>query len=359
MLKDRIIRAVESEGPWPFERFMESALYDPDGGFFSSSVLRSDRGGDFLTSPEITPHFGRTIGAFVQAEIDELGSLALIEVGAGSGSLLRPLLDSLDALPDRVIAIEVSPAARNRLADSVPEAEVFDSLADLGDLECAVIIANELIDNLPAAVAIRGEDSWSERWVGVSSGGLVPVEVPARPEVAAWADAHGGNVRVGGVVEVQMAATGWMEAVMKGIVRGSVLVIDYGDTADGLEPRRGEGTLRTYKAHHLGPDPLAEPGATDITMDVNFTALAAAAETGGWSSTLDRQDEWLASWGLRDKLGALRHEALELAREGRVMDQIAVKSDITGVETVMHPRGLGDFRVLTAKSPTGATSGRR
>jgi SAM-dependent MidA family methyltransferase len=41
---------------------------------------------------------------------------------------------------------------------------------------------------------------------------------------------------------------------------GALLLIDYGDTAENLLPRRKDGTLRTYRAHHLGPHPLDEPG---------------------------------------------------------------------------------------------------
>ena len=62
---------------------------------------------------------------------------------------------------------------------------------------------------------------------------------------------------------------------------GAVVIIDYGGTAEELEPRRTRGTLRTYRNHHLGPDPLLAPGETDVTVDVNFTALLAVAAAAG------------------------------------------------------------------------------
>ena len=359
MLANRIAVAIGADGPWPFERFMETALYDPDGGFFAADRLRSDRTGDFLTSPEISPYFGSAIARFVATEMERSGPVDLVEVGAGSGSLLRPLLDALDRPPRRVVAVDLSPAARRRLSELVPEAKVVRNLDDVVDLTKAVVVANELLDNLPAAVAVRRGDGWRERWVDVDGDSLVLVEVEARSDVVAWADEHGGPVDEGSIVEVQLAATALLSGLFDRIESGAVLTIDYGDTAEGLAPRRGEGTLRTYKAHHLGPDPLLEPGATDITMDVNFSALVAVAEAAGWDVTLDRQDAWLEAHGLRTTLTELRQRALAEARAGEVMAQLATKSEITGVETVLHPRGLGDFRVLTARSPTGATRGSR
>ena len=126
---------------------------------------------------------------------------------------------------------------------------------------------------------------------------------------------------------------------------GALLVFDYGDRAEGLEHRRVEGTVRTYRGHHLGPEPLAEPGATDITLDVNFSALVDAAG----DAEVMRQDEFLERWGLRDRLDELRTSELDAAREGRIMEQLILKSRITEGETLLHPRGLGDFRVLVAR----------
>jgi SAM-dependent MidA family methyltransferase len=111
------------------------------------------------------------------------------------------------------------------------------------------------------------------------------------------------------------------------------------------------GTLRTYRAHHLGPDPLIEPGATDVTADVNFTALLAAAARLGCRAELARQDDFLSGLGLRQVLSDLRVEELALARDGDPLARLQVRSRRADAETLLHPRGLGDFRVLTVAVP--------
>ena len=333
---------------------MEACLYDPEGGFFSSGPLRSVKSGDFLTSPEVSPWFGRSIASFVASVFSLPGQQArVVEVGAGSGSLLGPLMEELGDGFD-YHAVEVSPAARDALQRLLHSDHVHTSLADLSGRFTGVVIANELLDNLPAALAVRGDHGWEERWVGVADGRLELVEAEARSEVVAWCDAYAGDVASGGMVEVEMAAAEWVTDALGRLERGALLVIDYGGTAEELEPRRTQGTLRTYRAHHLGPDPLLEPGATDITADVNFTAMMAVAARADARVELLRQDDFLARLGLRDVVSELRRKELELARSENALERLAVRSELIDAETLLHPRGLGDFRVLIAVVPPNA-----
>ncbi len=381
----------------PFEEYMAACLYDPEDGFFATGPLRSTKAGDFLTSPEVSPWFGRCLGRFVDQEYERVGRpqpFRVVDIGAGSGSLLtamaagfgaqspggaalsgslddaaegsssapvevpaHPTQDAPRSSDGAIInavewwAADASPAARDHLESST---FIDTVVADLGGTPKSldgVIIANELLDNLPVAIVVREGDVWVERWVDVGGGDEMPfalVPTPARSEVAAWADRYAGKVPDGGLVEVQLAAQNWLEAALDRLGRGAVVVIDYGGTAEELEPRRTLGTLRTYRAHHLGPDPLAEPGETDVTVDVNFTALLAVAERSDVEVGLLRQDDFLTELGLRDELSRIRRHELDEARSGDPMQRLKLRSERTDAETLLHPRGLGDFRVLVA-----------
>jgi SAM-dependent MidA family methyltransferase len=351
-LLDKLRNQIAASGALPFEEFMAACLYDAEGGFFTAGPVRSEEEGDFLTSPEVSRWFGRTLARHVAAERERLGwpeGFAVAEVGAGSGSLLEGLRAALADVPPDVWAADVSPAARQRLMVSLGVDRVVAGIEELPDEIVGVIVANELIDNLPASLAVRNADGWEERWVGPGEAGeLALVAAPARPEVAAWADAYAPGTPEGGLVEVQLAAARWLTAALDRLTTGILLVVDYGGTAEELAPRRTRGTLRTYRAHHLGPDPLLAPGATDVTVDVNFTAMAAVAEAAGAGVELLRQDDYLAHWGLRDVLAELRRRELELAQGDQAMARLAVRAERTDAETLLHPRGLGDFRVLVA-----------
>ena len=73
-----------------FDTYMDACLYDPDGGYFSAGRVRPGTGSDFVTSPEVSPAFGALIAGWA-AESDPSGNAALIEIGAGSGALLREI----------------------------------------------------------------------------------------------------------------------------------------------------------------------------------------------------------------------------------------------------------------------------
>jgi SAM-dependent MidA family methyltransferase len=335
-LKQRILTDIIDDGPMPFDRFMDLALYDEDG-FFGGDLLRSDKGGDFLTSPEVSSLFGETLATYVAGVRERIGEpFQVIEVAAGSGSLLRPMLATIDV---QALAVEVSPAARSSLEQFVDVTETLPAQIR------GVVIANELLDNLPMALAQLVDGQWRERWVGAEGEALVFVDAEPRQEVLEWLRAYAGPVDEGGWVEVQLAARAWVQDVVDRITVGSLLVIDYGDTAENLRPRRRDGTLRTYRAHHLGPHPLDEPGETDITADVNFTALLDIVP----GATLTRQDDFLTELGLRERLSELPGKELEAARSGDEMERLRLRTLKTEAETLLHPRGLGDFRVLAAR----------
>jgi SAM-dependent MidA family methyltransferase len=345
VILDQIIDEIRRDGPIGFDRFMQIALYDPDGGYFATGSLRSDRDGDFLTSPEVSPLFGETIARFVAAERERIGEpFSLVEVGGGSGSLLRPLLDGLDAAPSTMV-IERSAAARASIGLTVPEAVFIDELNRVR----GVIVANELLDSMPTALVVKRGDGWRERHVSDAGSGLELIDAEPRAEAVEWAGRFAGPVPEDGQVEVELQASRWIRGALEQLDAGVLLLFDYGDLAENLESRRVEGTVRTYRSHHLGPDPLAEPGATDITMDVNFSAMVAIAEEAGATVEFLRQDDFLEQWGLRDRIAALRDDELAAARAGETMDRLKLRSQITDAETLLHPRGLGDFRVMVCR----------
>ena len=350
-MKEQIAAEIAHHGPIPFECYMEMALYDSEGGYFATGPLRSHELGDFLTSPEVSLEFGAGMARYVEHEYERLGypsGFVVLEAGAGSGALLEALLSELSFRP-RVIAVEVSPAARRSIEARLPEIEVIHPKQLQSDRVTGVVIANELLDNLPMSIAVREPGGWTERWVGLEGAELVLVEAPARREVVAWLDAYATSAPGGGIVECQLEAAAWLTGMIDRLSSGSILVIDYGDTDEGLAPRRKEGTLRTYRSHHLGPYPLDEPGETDMTADVNFSALLGIARSTGMDCEMISQRQFLERMGLGVRLGQLREKEIDLARSGDTMERLRIRSRVKEIETLLHPRGLGDFRVLVAR----------
>src|SRR5438046_5159588 len=109
---------LEHDGPATFAQFMEWALYHPKYGYYSTGPNIGPRG-DFTTSPEASPAFGRLMArhvADVDALLDHPGTLDVLECGPGRGTLARQVLDTLRAnYPSayertRYWLLEISPA---------------------------------------------------------------------------------------------------------------------------------------------------------------------------------------------------------------------------------------------------------
>src|SRR6185312_4602415 len=109
----RIHEEIARNGPITFARFMDLALYDPDGGYYRAAAARPGREGDFLTAPEAHPIFGAALARAVADAWDRLDRpkpFVLREYGAGAGALAVAILDGLAAeRPDLVAVIGYQP----------------------------------------------------------------------------------------------------------------------------------------------------------------------------------------------------------------------------------------------------------
>ena len=313
-------------------------------GFFATDRLRSVQSGDFLTSPEVSALFGETLAAFVEARALRIGDpFTLVEAGAGSGSLLRPLLARS---PVDVIAVEASPAARIALEEMLPDAGVSDRLPPTIR---GVVLANELLDNLPMALAQKVDGGWRERWVGASGADLEMVDSDPRPAVVDWLDAYAGAVEDGGWVEVQLA--------------GDRLAHRCPDTAgDRLggdhrlrRHRREPGPAATgWDLAHLPGPPSRAPPARRARGDRHHRRRqlhGVDRHRDPPRSRCQRSCARTTSWPISG-FGSVCPNSVSPSwrrhdRATRWSDYASARSR-TEAETLLHPRGLGDFRVLVA-----------
>ena len=334
-----------------FDAYMDACLYDPDGGYFSTGRVRAGTSADFVTSPEVSPVFGALIARWAAAH-DPSDSAALIEFGAGSGALLREIAPQwLDNGRD-VHAVEVSSASRDAITAEFPDAQVVASFERLPSSIDAVVVANEVLDNLPAALARRKAGSWVEIAVDADGEGLVLVDVPARREVVDWCEDTFGVVDDGTVVSVQIAAGWFVEGILKRFGRCSVCIIDYGASSDELARRDIATLVRTYRGHRTGHDWLEAPGASDITVDVNMTAIENVAARLRVRYQRSTQREFLIRLGAEARVAeALERERLSAA-DGDVMEQLVARSERVNLEALLDPDGLGGFEVIIIESGT-------
>jgi SAM-dependent MidA family methyltransferase len=205
-----------------------------------------------------------------------------------------------------------------------------------------VVIANELLDNLPFAVLERTGDGWAAVHVGLDDGetALVEVLLPASDGDASAASELAPNARAGDRIPLQPRAVSWLRTATDALDRGRIVVVDYGDTTASMAAR-GADWLRTYRAHERAGDPLAAPGDADVTTEVAWDQLARVR-----APDRDRsQAEFLRAHGLDELVEEGRRIWDERAAVGD-LEAIRARSRVSEAEALTDPTGLGAFRVL-------------
>ncbi|MBT8444027.1 MAG: SAM-dependent methyltransferase [Gammaproteobacteria bacterium] len=292
----RLIRArIRAADGWlDFSEYMQLALYAPGLGYYSGGATKFGESGDFVTAPEVSSLFSRSIARAV-APVSGAGK-QILEFGAGTGTMAAGILETLSrdhALPDRYLILEVSAdlcdrqrrTLGERVPDLVPLVVWLDELPPPFD---GVVLANEVIDALAASRFRIVDDEEHVHALGVSidRGSLAWAERPApmslREFVEAIESAMGHALPPGYVAEVRMELPGFVDSVGSVLRSGIGVFIDYGLPRRELyASERSAGTLLCHYRHRAHADPFFYPGLQDITAWVDFTALANAAVAAG------------------------------------------------------------------------------
>ncbi len=344
-MRKKLLARIAVDGPMRFDEFMDRCLYDPEDGFFGSGDLRSNSQGDFVTSPEVSPWFGSLLGRWAADQIVR-GDSVLIEVGSGTGSLLEPLLAVVGDTFREVFAVELSPAARRALEGRVSGVTVVTSIPDTAGSSHAVVIVNEVLDNLPVRLVERINSRWIELLVEAQDETLAFVRMDADDELSLWCDRNLGEVAEGTLVTAQIRTQQWLRDLMTRFDSIALCLIDYAATTDELALRPRHEVVRTFRHQQAGFDFLAQPGLTDLTVEVNADVVRSAViETGGCVNATD-QREFLEALGATDVLRDLKERELARARSGDVMGQLTARSEATGLRAILDSSGLGGFSVF-------------
>jgi SAM-dependent MidA family methyltransferase len=316
-----------------FDEFMRIALYG-ERGFYTSGG-QAGRRGDFITSPEVGPLFGAVLSRWIEGQWQLLGEpddFTIVECGAGPGTFARSVLAAAPRWSGRYIAVELSGHQRRQHPDGVRSLEALPR----GPLT-GVVIANELLDNLPFRLAVF-DGGWREVVVSLGRDSAI-VETTNAPDPSwGWLPdrvAHGTRL------PIQDQASAWVTDACRLVSgAGCVIAFDYcaRETAD-LAGRPWREWLRTYRAHARGEHYLSNPGLQDITAEVCLDQLPAP-------SIVESQAEFLRRWGIEDLVEEGRRAWTQAASRPDVA-ALKMRSRARESEALTDSRGLGTFRAAS------------
>ena len=290
---ERVEQEIQQQGgSLGFDQYMQLVLHDPFVGYSHSQQQIFGENGDFITAPETSVHLAYCLAHACAKLIRDDAKRTILEIGAGSGRLARDIITYLDSwgqLPTKYYLYDPSESLRakqkefleSELAEHVPMIEWLPDLS--GNVESAIIIANEVLDALPVKCFAAHAQNIQERCVTLTHEGCfdwqyqdpshdldAALDYLAVMLEAPLAEHYCSEINL----DLENTLAAWSGCCYQCIL----FLIDYGyPRSEYYHPQRNMGTLRSYFKHQVSEDPFTNPGLQDITADVDFSALAKAA----------------------------------------------------------------------------------
>lgn len=324
-----------------FRDFMESALYDPERGYYSTRTPTAD----FYTAPELHRAFGAMLADNLAALLRRAraarpdAELSLVEAGCGDGTLAAQVAARLRSAHADVFAglrwilVERSrrdlTTATQRLSDCGLPVQAVTDIARAPRF-AGVLYSNELLDALPAHLLRKQSGQVREVYVGED--GRETLGPLSRSELTAAAAAVAGELPEGACHAVSLEVRRWIAEAAGRLEAGFVLSLDYGKRFSDLTPN----PPRAYLRHRIEPDLLAAPGRQDLTAPVDFEAVITAGAAAGLElESYASLSRFLIEAGIERWLAAVEGSGLSSYKER------------TQLKTLFHPEGMGEaFKVL-------------
>jgi SAM-dependent MidA family methyltransferase len=223
---------------------MSEALFNPQTGYYRTKNPIG-KNSDFITAPEISQVFGELLAVYLlHVASAKKTKIALVEMGAGKGTLFCDILTAIKKLSDKEIpqavdflertafhVIEINEVLQKIQKENLQEFQInwhqkFEEL-QLAPEQEIFFITNELFDCFPIDQFVHTEIGWCERIINNKNFTLAPFDKQihdfVEKEIATLAP-------IGAVFEYSFAAREFMKQLCEALkTQGGIAInIDYG-----------------------------------------------------------------------------------------------------------------------------------
>lgn len=299
---------IAENGAMRFDAYMARCLFDPQHGYYTRHAQIGQDCGDFVTAPELTNLFARSLAHWVIAQWHKLGQpqqWRLVELGPGRGTLMAEILQSLGSLSGDMAAIAQSLLSAHMIEIShylqgVQKETLEKKLSNtylkncvqwhnsLNDLPLSTVptlfIGNEILDAFPMrSVRYHAQKkNLSETYVDIIDNDLALTDLPTTvqnlrqdsPHIALILENHQKNKPDQDLtLDWAPEHPNFISQISRHLttetapLNGALLLLDYGHDHYGAT-----STLQALRAGQ--PVTLTEDvGLADITAHINFSVI--------------------------------------------------------------------------------------
>ncbi|ACT69561.1 class I SAM-dependent methyltransferase [Neorickettsia risticii] len=286
-MRSYIKNFIRENGSIAFSKFIELSMYHPSKGYY---ITRNPIGktGDYITAPEISSLFGRTVAVWILEQWERLEKpreIAIVELGPGSGMMMFDILNTIrnvESFYDSVTVymIEISPFLRGVQMENLRphscKIRWCNSIDELPNGK-VIVLANEFFDALPIDQFIFWGGTFFER----------KITEDFQIEEEETRKRFSGKFKDGDIVEISLLGKQIASSILTRIAKdgGSGLIVDYGHATC---TRRS--TIQAVKGHRF-IDIFESIGESDITHEIDFSYLFPRAK-------LMTQGDFLSLYGI-------------------------------------------------------------
>ena len=282
MLKTKIVKEIREKGFIPFDRFVKICLYDETDGYYTRKRTAPSLGEDFVTAPEVSDAFGKTVANYLKKRSEELSlPLNVLELGGGKGFLTKDILETLK--PETYTVLEV-----REKSDWLRGVKWVKRLDETSSFE-GVVISNEFFDAFPFKRIKKVKGELYEVVIKEKGGELHEDLIPFSGQIPCPVDEG----------QEYCLFTGWKEFLMalsQKVKRGLFITFDYGGKCQEISGRQ---SFRAFMKNRIVGEYLKYPGKADLTALVDFDYLSSLLKETGFSvERLVHQSSFLLENGI-------------------------------------------------------------
>lgn len=345
----RLRDEISTHGKIDFATFMELALFAPNHGYYTGGLQKFGEQGDFITAPDISPLFSKSLACHVAKTLKECHNPTILEFGPGRGKMAADILlqlDALNQLPETYYCLDLSADLRARQKETLQEqcphlvsrVVWLDRLPD-SPFE-GMILANEVLDAMPVHLFEIGPSGANERFIHWQNDQFSWITGDLQRHIAAPVAALIAQHALSAPYqsEINVCIEPWLKSASDCLSKGSITLIDYGFLSKAYYlPERNTGTLMCHYQHRNHPNPFFLPGGQDITAHVDFSSVINAAQNMGLTvASFETQADFLMRAGIT--------EIFESERTNEPKQQMMLSRQL---QTLLFPHEMGElFKVL-------------